>query len=159
VRGERHEHVGQQDAVVRVPPPCERLAADDPAARQVDLRLQVDDELPVLEGGAELVEALHLLRRQGGLRWVAAALTMAAVAHEAEGRPDTAARLLGGARRVAEMLAEDPLPVAPLAAVVTAMRHRIEAALGTAAWAEAETAGARLPVPALLDLASDGLAG
>ncbi len=109
--------------------------------------------------GAELVEALHLLRRQGGRRWVAAALTMAAVAHEADGRPDTAARLLGGAGRVAEMLAEDPLPLAPLATVVMAMRHRIEAALGTAASAAAETAGGRLPVPALLDLALNGLAG
>jgi len=109
--------------------------------------------------GAELVEALQLLRRQGGLRWVAAALTMAAVAHEADGRPDTAARLLGGAGRVAEMLAEDPLPLAPLATLVMAMRHRIEAALGTAASAAAETAGRLLPVTALLDLALDGLAG
>jgi hypothetical protein len=119
-------------------------------------------EVTALSGepiGAELVEAPHLLRRQGGLRWVAAALTMAAVAHEADGRPDTAARLLGGAGRVAGMPAEDPLPVAPLAAVVMAMRHRIEAALGTPALAAAETAGAQLPVPALLDLALNGLAG
>jgi hypothetical protein len=119
-------------------------------------------EVAALSGepiGAELVEALHLLRRQGGLRWVTAALTMAAVAHEADGRPDTAARLLGGAGHVAEMLAEDPLPIAPLAAVVMAMRQRIEAALGTAAATAAETAGERLPVPALLDLALDGLAG
>jgi len=119
-------------------------------------------EVAALSGGpigAELVEALHLLRRQGGLRWVAAALTMAALSHEADGRPDTAARLLGGAGRVAEMLAEDPLPLAPVAALVTAMRQRIEAALGAAASAAAETAGGRLPVPALLDLALDGLAG
>lgn len=39
--------------------------------------------------------------------------TTAAVAYEAEGRPDTATRLLGGAGHVAEMLAEDPLPIAP----------------------------------------------
>jgi hypothetical protein len=119
-------------------------------------------EVAALSGepiGAELVEALHLLRRHGGHRWVAAALTMAAVAHEADGRPDTAARLLGGAGRVAEMLAEDPLPVAPLAPLVMAMRHRIEAALGAAASAAAETAGGRLPVPVLLDLALNGLAG
>jgi hypothetical protein len=57
------------------------------------------------------------------------------------------------------MLAEDPLPLAPLAALVMAMRHRIEAALGAAASAAAETAGGRLPVPALLDLALNGLAG
>ena len=117
-------------------------------------------EVAALSGkpiGAELGEALHLLRRQGGLRWVPAALTMAAVAHETDGRPDTAARLLGGAARVAEMLAEDPLPLAPLAALVTAMRQRIEASLGAAASAEAETAGGRLPVPALLDLALHGL--
>jgi len=42
---------------------------------------------------------------------------------------------------------------------VMAMRHRIEAALGTAASAAAGTAGGRLPVPALLDLALNGLAG
>jgi predicted ATPase/DNA-binding SARP family transcriptional activator len=143
-----------------------RQALDE--SRQIPLsRIEVMalirvSEVAALSGepiGAELVEALHLLRRQGGLRWVAAALTMAAVAHEADGRPDTAARLLGGAGRVAEMLAEDPLPLAPLAAVVMAMRHRIEAALGTAASAAAETAGGRLPVPALLDLALNGLAG
>jgi hypothetical protein len=119
-------------------------------------------EVAALSGepiGAELVEALHRLRRQGGLRWVAAALTMAAVAHEADGRPDTAARLLGGAGHVAEMLAEDPLPLAPIAALVMATRHRIETALGPAGSAAAETAGGRLPVPALLDLALDGLAG
>jgi hypothetical protein len=90
---------------------------------------------------------------------VAAALTMAAVAHEADGRPEVAARLLGGAGHVAEMLAENPSPIPPLATVVTAMRHRIEAALGVSACAAAETAGRRLPVPALLDLALDGLAG
>jgi hypothetical protein len=158
---------------------CE--AADGNAARALTLARQALDEsrqiaLPRIEVmalirvsevaalsgepiGAELVEGLHLLRRQGGLRWVAAALTMAALSHEADGRPDTAARLLGGAGRVAEMLAEDPLPLAPLAALVMAMRHRIEAALGAAASAAAETAGGRLPVPALLDLALDGLAG
>jgi hypothetical protein len=42
---------------------------------------------------------------------------------------------------------------------VTATRHRIEAALGAAASAAAETAGRRLPVPALLDLALACLAG
>ncbi|MGQ0624674.1 MAG: ATP-binding protein, partial [Sporichthyaceae bacterium] len=118
-------------------------------------------EVAALSGvpiGAELVEALHLLRRQGGLRWVAAALTMAAMAHEAAGRPEDAARLLGGAACVARMLAEDPLPIAPLGTVVTAMRHRIEAAIGAAACAAAATAGGQLPAPALLDLALDGLA-
>jgi tetratricopeptide (TPR) repeat protein len=117
-------------------------------------------EVAALSGdpiGAELVEALQRLRRQGGLRWVAAALTIAAVAHEADGRPDTAARLLGGAGHVAEMLAEDPLPVAALAVVVRAMRRRIEAALGAAASAAAEAAGAQLGVRALLDLAVQDL--
>jgi tetratricopeptide (TPR) repeat protein len=137
-------------------------------ARQVPLsRIEVMalirmSEVAALSGqpiGADLVEALHLLRRQGGLRWVAAALTLAAVAHEADGRPETAARLLGGARCVAEMLAEDPCPIASLGEVVMAMRHRIAAALGSDASAAAETAGSRLPVPALLDLALDGLAG
>jgi tetratricopeptide (TPR) repeat protein len=158
---------------------CE--AADGNAARALTLARQALDEsrqiafpgievmalirvseVAALSGepiGAELVEALHLLRRQGGLRWVPAALTMAALSHEADGRPDTAARLLGGASRVAEMLSEDPLPLAPLAEMVMAMRHRIEAALGTAASAAAETAGGRLPVPALIDLALNGLAG
>ncbi len=46
-------------------------------------------------------------------------------------------------------------PLAPLAALVTAMRQRIEAALGTTAAAAAETAGEMLAVPALID----GLAG
>ncbi|MGQ0465277.1 MAG: AfsR/SARP family transcriptional regulator [Sporichthyaceae bacterium] len=133
-----------------------------PLARIEVMALIRASEVAALSGepiGAELVEALHLLRRQGGLRWVAAALTMAAVAHEAHGRPDVAARLLGGAGHVAEMLAEDPLPVAPVAAVVTAMRTRVEGALGATACAAAETAGGRLPMPALLDLALNGLVG
>ncbi|MGQ0631225.1 MAG: ATP-binding protein [Sporichthyaceae bacterium] len=143
-----------------------RQALDDsrqiPLARIEVMALIRTSEVAALSGepiGAELAEALHLLRRQGGLRWVSAALTMAAVAHEAEGRPEVAARLLGGAGRVAELLAEDPLPLAPVAAVVTAMRHRIDAALGPAASASAEKAGGRFPVPALLDLALNGLAG
>jgi predicted ATPase/DNA-binding SARP family transcriptional activator len=143
-----------------------RQALDE--SRQIPLsRIEVMalirmSEVAALSGdptGPELVEALHLLRRQGGLRWVAAALTMAALAHEADGRPDTAARLLGGAAHVAEMLAENPLPIAPLAAVVSATRARIEAALGTAASTAAESAGRNLPVPTLLDLALNGLAG
>lgn len=47
----------------------------------------------------------------------------------------------------------------PLAEGVTATRHRIEAAVGAAASAAAETAGRQLPVPALLDLALACLAG
>ena len=105
--------------------------------------------------GPELAEALRLLRDQGGLRWVASALTMAAVVHEARGRPDAAARLLGGAAAVAQTLGEDPLPLPAVAGLVASTRALLEGALGAGALAEAEAAGANTPVPALLDLALD----
>jgi predicted ATPase/DNA-binding SARP family transcriptional activator/class 3 adenylate cyclase len=111
-----------------------------------------------LPARAELAEALRLLRRQGGRHWVAAALTIAALLHEGEGRTDVAARLLGGALAVARDLGEDPEPIPVVAALVRAARHRLADALG-AEFAEQETVGHHTPAPSLLQAAADGLDG
>jgi hypothetical protein len=103
--------------------------------------------------GPELAELLRLLRAQGSLRWVAAALNMAAIAQE--NRPEIAARLLGGATGVAQVLGEDRLPLPAIASVVSACRRRLEAVLGPGRLADAEKAGEHLPVARLLDLALD----
>ncbi len=104
----------------------------------------------------ELAEALRLLRRHGGRQWVAAALTVAALLHEAEGRLRVAVRLLGGAVAVAQELGEDPEPTPPIAALVHAARQRLVNALG-AVFADEETAGRQTSVSALLQAALDGL--
>ncbi len=107
--------------------------------------------------GPELPAVLRLLRAQGPLRWVAAALTIAAVAHEAAGNHIVAARLLGGAAAVAESLGEQPLPLPAVAAVVAATRLRLNEALGIGPLTDAERAGRNIPVPDLLYLALDAL--
>src|ERR1041385_6244729 len=89
---------------------------------------------------AELVEMLHLVRRPGGRHWVAEALTVAALFHEAEGRHDLCARLLGGSGGVAEALGENPEPIPVVGELVRAARHRLETALGTG-FAEQESVG------------------
>jgi predicted ATPase/DNA-binding SARP family transcriptional activator len=105
---------------------------------------------------SELAEALRLIRRQGGRQWVAAALTVAALLHEGEGRQRVAARLLSGALAVAEDLGENPDPIPAVGALVRAARHHLADALG-AGFAEEETAGRQTPVASLLQTALDGL--
>ena len=103
---------------------------------------------------AELVEMLHLVRRQGGRHWVSEALTVAALFHETEGRHDLAARLLGGATAVAEALGENPEPIPVVATLVEAARHRLSTALG-AELAEQESVGQHMSAAALLRAAAD----
>jgi len=105
---------------------------------------------------AELVEMLHLVRRQGGRHWVSEALTVAALFHEAEGRPDLAARLLGGATAVAEALGENPEPIPAVGALVRAARGRLATALG-AEFAEQESVGQHMSSAALLRAAADAV--
>jgi predicted ATPase len=105
---------------------------------------------------AELVELLHLVRRQGGRHWVSEALTVAALFHEAAGRTDLAARLLGGAVAVAEALGENPEPIPVVRVLVQAARHRLATALG-AEFTEQESVGRHMPVTALLRAAADAV--
>ena len=88
---------------------------------------------------------------------VAAALTLAALAHEAAGRPAVAARLLGGAAGVAGTLGEPALPLPAVAELVVAMGGRLGEAFGAEFLAEAKATGRNMPVPSLLNLAADGL--
>ncbi len=105
---------------------------------------------------AELVEMLHLVRRQGGRHWVAEALTVAALFHEGEGRHDLAARLLGGAVAVAEALGENPEPIPVVATLVQAARRRLATALG-AEFAEQESVGHHMSPATLLRAAADAV--
>ncbi len=104
---------------------------------------------------AEVVEMLHLVRRQGGRHWVAEALTVAALFHETDGRHGLAARLLGGAVAVAEALGENPEPLPVVGTLVQAARQRLAAALG-AEFAEQEAVGRHMSAAALLRAAADG---
>ena len=106
----------------------------------------------------ELAEALRLLRRHGGRQWVAAAITVAALLHEAERRPRLGARLLAGAVAVAQELGENPEPVPPISTLVHAARRRLVEGLGPDFAAE-EAAGRQAAVPALLQAALEGLEG
>jgi predicted ATPase/DNA-binding SARP family transcriptional activator len=105
---------------------------------------------------AELAEMLHLVRRQGGRHWVSEALTVAALFHEAEGRHDLAARLLGGATAVAEALGENPEPIPVVGTLVQAARHRLATALGVE-FAEQESVGHHMSATALLRAAADAV--
>jgi predicted ATPase/DNA-binding SARP family transcriptional activator len=104
----------------------------------------------------ELAEALRLLRRLGGRHWVAETLRVAALLHEAEGRPALAARLLGGAVAVARELGEDPEPIPVVAGLVREARRRLVAALG-AEFADQEAVGQHMPTASLLRSALEAL--
>ena len=119
-------------------------------------------EVAALSGepiGAELVEALHLLRRQGGLRWVAAALTMAA-AGPRSGRSARHRRPSSRGRR-SRCRDAGRRPVAPRPpgrggdgdAPPDRRRSRNRRLSGIRDGRETA------PVPALLDLALNGLGG
>jgi hypothetical protein len=75
--GERDEDVGRDVLLGRVAPTQERLGADDDAGAQVDLRLEVGDELAVLERAAQV----------GGEREAGEArvVLLRGVAHDADG--------------------------------------------------------------------------
>src|SRR5436305_2010028 len=79
--------------------------------------------------GPERAEALDLLRRRGMRRWVASALTLAALAHEAAGRAGLAPRLLGGAAAATASLGQPPLPLPAIAKLLTLARDRRTATL------------------------------
>lgn len=107
------------------------------------------------QGGPDLVEALHILRDHASRRWVADALTLAALSHESGGSPEVAARLLGGAAAVAASMGEEPrLPV--IARLAAASKARLVAVLGVDAFAEYEAAGSGTSVPGLLQIALRG---
>ena len=108
-------------------------------------------------GGAspdgDLAEAVRLLRDQGTSKWVAAALTVAALSGSAKGRHPSAAHLLGGAGGIAHALSEDPHPLPAIAARVAATRRRLIDTLGSDAVARLESAGRSSSLSDLLQAA------
>ena len=106
---------------------------------------------------ADLVEALQLLWDQASPRWVAAALTLAALHQEGAGAPEVAARLLGGAASVAEAMGEKPQPLPVIARLVDAAEARLAVTLGPGILADYQTAGRNTSVPGLLQTALAGL--
>lgn len=107
-------------------------------------------------GGRHLVEALRLLHDHSAHRWVAEALTVAALAHEGEGRAALAGRLLGGAAALAVTLG-DPEPLPVIGALVDAARLRLDGTLGAEACAREIAAGQQLPASSLLQAALEGM--
>ena len=75
--------------------------------------------------GQDLVEALRLLWDQASPRWVAEALTLAALNQESAGSPEVAARLLGGAAAVAASMGEKPQPLPVMARLAAAAEARL----------------------------------
>jgi predicted ATPase/DNA-binding SARP family transcriptional activator len=106
---------------------------------------------------ADLAEALQLLWDQASPRWVAAALTLAALHQEHVGAPEVAARLLGGAAAVAEAVGEQPQPIPVIARLVEAAEARLAGALGHERLEEYRTAGRKTSVPGLLQSALAGV--
>jgi hypothetical protein len=104
---------------------------------------------------ADLSELFQLLRHQGTRAWVAAALSVAALTHAAQGHHARAAYLLGGAAAVARVLGEDPQPIPAIAALVAAMRHRLGETLGAEVLGEHEAAGRHSSLVELLRAAVD----
>jgi predicted ATPase/DNA-binding SARP family transcriptional activator len=107
--------------------------------------------------GPDLVEAIRILRDHEAGWWVAAAVTVAALAHESQGRPERAARLLAGAAVIAAARGEDPQPLPVMATLVAAARRRLDAALDPEVLAEQDTAGRRMSISQLLQTALDDL--
>jgi hypothetical protein len=92
-------------------------------------------------------ELVRVVRDLGGVRWVARALMLAALALEARGRPADAAAAFASAERLGEATATTPA----LAGLQASCRSRVADALGTARHAEIEAATAfRSPDQALL---------
>jgi predicted ATPase/DNA-binding SARP family transcriptional activator len=105
----------------------------------------------------DLAEALRILLAQVSHRWVSGALSMAALVHERQGRPDVAVRLLAGAVAVAESLAENPHPLPVVADLIGAARHRLSDRFGPELLEQHEAAGRTMAVPHLLRTAIEGL--
>jgi len=106
---------------------------------------------------ADLVEALELLWDQASPRWVAAALTLAALHLESIGAVEVAARLLGGAAAVAESMGEQPQPIPVIGRLVEAAEARLAAVLGPDAFGGYTDAGRTTSVPGLLQTALSGV--
>jgi predicted ATPase/DNA-binding SARP family transcriptional activator len=106
---------------------------------------------------SDLAEALQLLWDQASPRWVAAALTLAALHQESAGAPEVAARLLGGAAAIAEAMGEKPQPLPVIARLVAAAEARLAGVLGPQGLAQYLAAGRSTSVPGLLQTALAGV--
>ena len=109
----------------------------------------------------EVVEALRRLKDQNFNAWLSDTLAIAALAHEAQGRPDVAAYLLGGAERLAQEARSKQgmwwaLPA--LADLVDRARHRLSEILGADDLAARQAAGTKADSRRLLEVALTDLA-
>ena len=109
----------------------------------------------------EIVEALRRLKDQNINSWLSDTLAIAALAHEAQGRSDVAAYLLGGAERVAQETGSKQgwwaLPA--LADLVERARDRLSESLAADDLAARQAAGAKADIRRLLEVALTDLAG
>jgi tetratricopeptide (TPR) repeat protein len=110
------------------------------------------------DGARNLVrELLATLADLGTRRWVADAIELAAVILERDGKPQPAARLLGGCAAIRSSLAEPAGGLRALAGTVAACRDRLAELLGTEMMAEHQALGACLSIDRTIAYALDWL--
>jgi tetratricopeptide (TPR) repeat protein len=104
----------------------------------------------------EIVEALRRLTDQNYNAWLSDTLAVAALAHEARGRPDVAAYLLAGAERLAQEAGAKQgtwSALAALAELVEGARRRLRETLHADDLAARQAAGTQADIRRLLELA------
>jgi len=128
-----------------------------PAAGFLVMALTRASETALLSGrrpAAQLREVVGLLLDLGGRSWVVEVLEMAALVCEAEGRPQTAARLFGACHAI-EDAAGDQADGRVLFSQVAACHSQLAAALGTESLAEQDFRGRNMSISEALALAWD----
>jgi predicted ATPase/class 3 adenylate cyclase len=118
-------------------------------------------EVAILLGDCDRAEALlreelALLRDTGGQAFLADALEMTSLVHEARGRDRQAARFLGAADGVRRASGESP-DLRSISPGLDRCRTRLTDTLGDAVFTEERALGARLAPPEALSLAIQGL--
>jgi predicted ATPase/class 3 adenylate cyclase len=130
-----------------------------PAAGFLVMALTRASETALLSGrrpAAQLREAIGLLRDLGSRAWVVEVLEMAALVCGAEGRPQTAARLLGACQSIEEAAGDQPQGRL-LSSQVAACRDHLASTLGPESLAEQESRGRHMSIAEALTLALDEL--
>jgi hypothetical protein len=131
-----------------------------PAAGFLVMALTRATEAALLSGRrpvAQLREVVGVLRDLGSRAWVVEALEMAALVCESEGRPETAARLLGACHAIEEAAGDQQSQGRVLFNQVAACIARVADALGSDPLAQQESLGRTLSIRDALSLAMDEL--
>jgi predicted ATPase len=132
-----------------------------PAAGFLVMALTRASEAALLSGrrpAAQLREVIGLLLDLGSRAWVVEVLEMAALVCSAEGRPQTAARLLGACQAIEEA-AGDQAQGRVLSSQVAACHNQLASTLGPESLAEQQSSGRHMSIGEALTLAKNELDG